>query len=156
MFSYVMEMDGAQECPVEDMECSEKVPLVQNVHDANGIVSNGLNAAKLVVEVDGQELERKLEAQLVQGKGHIEDRAELSDVLENHANGPDSNGENAQRAAEEEEGLDPDDKEEVDIAEGEQDTEEAATDKSVQLKSQQSLTRREPIYLVVLLVTESH
>ena len=55
-----------------------------------------------------------------------------------HANGPDSNGENAQRAAEEEEGLDPDDKEEVDIAEGEQDTEEAATDKSVQLKSQQS------------------
>ena len=46
-------------------------------------MSNGLNAAKLVVEVDEQELERKLEAQLVQGKGHIEDRAELSDVLEN-------------------------------------------------------------------------
>ena len=45
-------------------------------------------------------------------------------------------------AAEEGEGLDPGDKEEVDIAEGEQDTEEAATDKSVQLKSQQSLTRR--------------
>ena len=141
-------------------------------------MSNGPNAAKLVVEVDEQELERKLEAQLVQGKGHIEDRAELSDVLENvspssilyflsncfkyytvivdllglyfigdmvfsqHANGPDSNGENAQRAAEEGEGLDPGDKEEVDIAEGEQDTEEAATDKSVQLKSQQSLTRR--------------
>ena len=46
-------------------------------------MSNGLNAAKLVDEVDGQELELKVEDQPVQGKEPTEDRAESSAVLEN-------------------------------------------------------------------------
>ena len=46
-------------------------------------MSNGLNAAKLVDEVDGQELELKVEDPPVQGKEPTEDRAESSAVLEN-------------------------------------------------------------------------